>query len=124
MSTIRPITIRSPNISPGRPLEILSRREVLDFYAELRLTTLDGAGALRFSWGTQPRFKNEVLAAFLESFPEVIGAPWPIIAAGNQPGVGPMAGRIGFAFASGIGFDVLREFWPEISQRFKLPFTR
>jgi hypothetical protein len=43
---------------------------------------------------------------------------------GNQPGFGPMAGRIGFEFASSIGFDILGEFWPEISHKFKLPFAR
>jgi hypothetical protein len=30
----------------------------------------------------------------------------------NERGVGPAAGRVGFAVASDMGLDVLREFWP------------
>jgi hypothetical protein len=41
---------------------------------------------------------------------------------GNERGFGPMATRIGSSFATDVGFDVLREFWPEISRKFKLPF--
>jgi hypothetical protein len=41
---------------------------------------------------------------------------------GLERGVGPAAGRITFAIAQDAGYDVLREFWPEIAQKFKLPF--
>jgi len=41
---------------------------------------------------------------------------------GLKPGVGPAAGRVGFAIAQDTGFDVLREFWPEVARKFKLPF--
>jgi hypothetical protein len=41
---------------------------------------------------------------------------------GNERGFGPMAERIGTRFAADIGCDVLREFWPDISRKFKLPF--
>jgi hypothetical protein len=41
---------------------------------------------------------------------------------GNRRGVGPAAQRVGFSIAQDIGFDVLREFWPEISRRLNLPF--
>lgn len=41
---------------------------------------------------------------------------------GAEPGVGPAAGRIGLAIAQDAGWDVLREFWPEIARKFKLPF--
>ena len=41
---------------------------------------------------------------------------------GNKPGVGPAAERVGFAVLQDAGFDVLREFWPEIARKFKLPF--
>ncbi|HWF38448.1 MAG TPA: hypothetical protein VG322_08010 [Candidatus Acidoferrales bacterium] len=41
---------------------------------------------------------------------------------GNKPGVGPAASRIGFAIGQDMGYDVLREFWPEIAHKFKLPF--
>jgi len=41
---------------------------------------------------------------------------------GNQHGTGDTARRVGYSFAFDIGYDVLREFWPEISRKFKLPF--
>jgi hypothetical protein len=41
---------------------------------------------------------------------------------GNEHGTGDTARRIGYGFAFDIGYDVLREFWPEISRKLKLPF--
>jgi hypothetical protein len=41
---------------------------------------------------------------------------------GNTRGVGPAAQRVGLSIAQDIGFDVLREFWPEISRKLNLPF--
>jgi len=41
---------------------------------------------------------------------------------GLAPGVGPAAQRVGINIASDAGFDVLREFWPEVARKFKLPF--
>ena len=41
---------------------------------------------------------------------------------GNRRGVGPAAWRGGQGILSDVGFDVFREFWPEISRKFKLPF--
>jgi hypothetical protein len=40
----------------------------------------------------------------------------------NRRGFAPAARRVGYSFASDMGFDVLREFWPEIARTFKLPF--
>lgn len=40
----------------------------------------------------------------------------------NRPGIGPAAKSVGFAVLQDAGFDVLREFWPEIARKFKLPF--
>ena len=40
----------------------------------------------------------------------------------NRRGVGPAAERIGVSVGSDAGFDVLREFWPEVARKFKLPF--
>lgn len=40
----------------------------------------------------------------------------------NQRGVGPTAQRVGFAVLQDMGFDVLREFWPEVSRKLRLPF--
>jgi len=41
---------------------------------------------------------------------------------GNKRGAGPLAQRSGISIASDMGFDVLREFWPEIVHKLKLPF--
>lgn len=40
----------------------------------------------------------------------------------SRRGFAPAASRVGYAVAQDIGFDILREFWPEISRKFKLPF--
>jgi len=41
---------------------------------------------------------------------------------GEDRGAGAMARNVGIRFAGDVGFDVLREFWPEIARKFKLPF--
>jgi hypothetical protein len=41
---------------------------------------------------------------------------------GNQRGFAPSAEGVGYNVLSDMGFDLLREFWPEISHEFKLPF--
>jgi len=40
----------------------------------------------------------------------------------HRRGVGPAASRLGFSVGNDMGYDVLREFWPEIARKFKLPF--
>jgi hypothetical protein len=40
----------------------------------------------------------------------------------NKPGVGPAARGAGYGMMQDVGWDVLREFWPEIARKFKLPF--
>jgi hypothetical protein len=39
-----------------------------------------------------------------------------------QRGFSPAAQRVGYNILQDMGFDVLREFWPEVSCKFKLPF--
>ena len=41
---------------------------------------------------------------------------------GNRRGFGPSAGQMAITIGSDAGFNVLREFWPEVSRKFKLPF--
>ena len=41
---------------------------------------------------------------------------------GNPRGFGPTASRVGFSVANDMVWDVLREFWPEITHKFHLPF--
>jgi hypothetical protein len=40
----------------------------------------------------------------------------------NERGFSPAAQRVVYAMLQDMGFDVLREFWPDISRKFKLPF--
>jgi hypothetical protein len=39
----------------------------------------------------------------------------------NHRGFSPAAQSVGYGVLQDVGFDVLREFWPEISRKFKLP---
>jgi hypothetical protein len=41
---------------------------------------------------------------------------------GNEPGFGPGARRMGYGVLEDMGFDVLREFWPEMARRLRVPF--
>jgi hypothetical protein len=41
---------------------------------------------------------------------------------GNEHGFGPAATRAGYAIGTDMGFDVVREFWPEIARKLKMPF--
>ena len=40
----------------------------------------------------------------------------------NQRGFAPAAQRVAYVAAQNMSFDILREFWPEIAHKFKLPF--
>lgn len=40
----------------------------------------------------------------------------------NSRGIGPVSRRVGVSIAGDMGFDVLREFWPEVVHKLKLPF--
>ena len=40
----------------------------------------------------------------------------------NERGFGPAAEQVSYNVLEDIGFDILREFWPEISHKLKLPF--
>jgi len=40
----------------------------------------------------------------------------------NKRGFSPAAQRVGYSVLADSGFDVLREFWPEIARKLKLPF--
>jgi len=41
---------------------------------------------------------------------------------GNQRGFGPAAKNVGIDVALDIGYDELKEFWPEIARKLRLPF--
>lgn len=43
---------------------------------------------------------------------------------GNKRGFSPAAEGVGFSVLTDMGFDMLREFWPEIAHKFKLPFRQ
>jgi hypothetical protein len=40
----------------------------------------------------------------------------------NKRGLGPTATRVVYNVGEDMGFNVLREFWPEIARKFRLPF--
>jgi hypothetical protein len=40
----------------------------------------------------------------------------------NERGFSPAAQRVAYSILQDMAFDALREFWPEISRKFKLPF--
>jgi hypothetical protein len=40
----------------------------------------------------------------------------------NKPGLRPGVRAVGYVVAEDIGFDILREFWPEIAHKLRLPF--
>lgn len=42
----------------------------------------------------------------------------------NKPGIAPAAESVGYGVLTDTGFNVLREFWPEIARKFKLPFRQ
>ena len=41
---------------------------------------------------------------------------------GNQRGLAPAARSVTYNVLQDVGFDILREFWPELARKFKLPF--
>jgi hypothetical protein len=40
----------------------------------------------------------------------------------NKRGVEPVAVNLGFGMVQDMGYDILREYWPEIAHKFRLPF--
>jgi len=43
---------------------------------------------------------------------------------GNKRGFSPTAEEVGESVGSDVGYDILREFWPEIARKFRLPFKQ
>ena len=41
---------------------------------------------------------------------------------GNERGFSPAARQVGYAVTTDMGFDILREFWPEIARKLRMPF--
>ena len=41
---------------------------------------------------------------------------------GNERGLAPALRTGGYALAGGMGFDILREFWPDIARKLRMPF--
>ena len=42
---------------------------------------------------------------------------------GNERGFGPAAAAVSYNILIDVGFDVLREFWPNVSRKLRLPLT-
>ena len=78
------------------------------------------------SLGYAPCFYSSILASNF-NFSEWLGTVSAVSLSnmyhpGNKRGFVPSAESVGFSVLSDMGFDTLREFWPEISHEFKLPF--
>ena len=61
------------------------------------------------------------------NFSELLGTTSAVVLSnvyhpGNERGFAPAAELVGYSIVIDVGFDVLREFWPEISRKFRLPF--
>ncbi len=61
------------------------------------------------------------------NFSEWLGAASSVVLSNtyhrdNQRGFAPAAESVGYGILQDMGFDVLREFWPEISRKLRLPF--
>jgi hypothetical protein len=41
---------------------------------------------------------------------------------GDEHGFAPAMRQVGFSVAQDVGFDVLREFWPEVARKLRMPF--
>ena len=67
---------------------------------------------------------NGLIGSGIFALPELLHqavgtfAPWMMLACAL------LISSVAFCFANDIGYDILREFWPEISLKLKLPFTR
>jgi len=86
--------------------------------------------------GTGVRLRHALLHVFIAhhedgtymfNYSELLGTTSAVVLANtyhvdNRRGVGPASERVTINMANDAGFDVLREFWPEIAHKFKLPF--
>lgn len=65
--------------------------------------------------------------SYMFNFSEWLGTTSAIVVSNTfhpdyRRGFSVTAQRVGWTFASDAGFDVLREFWPEIARKLRLPF--
>ena len=89
---------------------------------------LEGNASARFSHALSHVFVAESDSGRkMFNFSEWLGTTSSVLLSntyhpGNSRGIGQASRRIGVSIAWDAGFDVLREFWPEIVHRLKLPF--
>ena len=90
----------------------------------------------RLGSGGRRRFVHAVVHVFIAhrdngkrmfNFSEWLGTTSAVVLSntyhpGNERGFVPAAQAVGYSVIQDVGFDLLREFWPEISHKFKLPF--
>ncbi len=88
----------------------------------------EGSGGTRFAHALEHAViahRNDGSSMF--NFSEWLGTASVVVLSnvyhpGNKRGVGPAAEGIAISIGTDSGFDVLREFWPEIARKFKMPF--
>jgi hypothetical protein len=87
-----------------------------------------GSAGRRFVHALQHTFiAHRDNGAHMFNFSEWLGAASAVALSnayhpGHGHGFGPAAEQAGYLIIWDAGFDVLREFWPEIARKFKMPF--
>ena len=87
-----------------------------------------GAGGARFVHALEHAVvthQNDGRTMF--NYTELLGTTSGVILSntyhpGNKRGAGPVAEGVALNIANDVAFDVLREFWPEIAHKMRLPF--
>jgi hypothetical protein len=88
----------------------------------------EGSNERRFFHALQHAYlAHRVNGTHMFNFSELLGTTSAVLVSNtyhpnNPRGVGPTTARVSISIASDAGYDVLREFWPEVARKFKLPF--
>lgn len=87
-----------------------------------------GSGGKRFLHAMEHIFvAHKEDGSLMFNFSEWLGTTSAVVLSNtyhpdNKRGFAPAAQNVGMSFASDMGFNVLREFWPEVARKLKLPF--
>ena len=87
-----------------------------------------GSGGKRFLHALEHAFRaHRTDGTYMFNYTEWLGTTSAVLVSNtydpdNRRGFSPNAQRVAFSIAGDAGFDVLREFWPEVARKFRLPF--
>jgi len=88
----------------------------------------NGSGGTRFLHAVEHAFvAHHENGKRMFNFSEWLGTTSAVVLSnvyhpGNERGFAPAARAVGYSIIEDAGFDVLREFWPAISRKLRLPF--